>query len=91
MSGRNWPRVQVAQSQRQSARKAAGGSPRSKHPASGAVYSPAHETLKKSELVEALAELFADAAEGRLEDKKLAERVNSWIPSNVRETAAIAA
>jgi ParB family chromosome partitioning protein len=57
----------------------------------GPVYSPAHENRKKSELVEALALLFADAAEGRLEDKQLAGRVNGWIPANLREPSAIAA
>ena len=41
--------------------------------------------LKKSELVEILVKLFADAADGKLEDKKLAERLNSWLPSNLRE------
>ena len=50
----------------------------------GAVHAPAPER-KKSELVEALATLFADAAEGKLEDKELAERVNRWLPANVRE------
>ena len=39
---------------------------------------------KKSALVGVLAKFFADAAEGRLEDKQLAERVNSWLPSNLR-------
>lgn len=54
----------------------------------GPVYSPAHETRKKTELVEVLATLFADAAEGKLEDKALAERVNRWLPVNLREKAA---
>jgi ParB family chromosome partitioning protein len=40
---------------------------------------------KKSELVDVLAKLFTDAAQGTLEDKKLAERVNRWLPSNLRE------
>lgn len=51
----------------------------------GPVYSPAHETRKKTELVEALVTLFTDAAEGKLEDKQLAERVNRWLPVNLRE------
>ena len=49
---------------------------------------PAHTPSpdkKKSELVEALAKLFTDAAEGTVEDKKLAERLNQWLPSNLRE------
>ena len=50
----------------------------------GAVNAPAPER-KKSELVEVLVKLFADAAEGKLEDKPLAERVNRWLPSNLRE------
>jgi ParB family chromosome partitioning protein len=40
---------------------------------------------KKSELVEILAKLFADAADGKLEDKQLAKRMNEWLPSNMRE------
>ncbi|HEY4329536.1 MAG TPA: ParB/RepB/Spo0J family partition protein [Phycisphaerae bacterium] len=51
----------------------------------GAVYNPATETRKKWELVEALATLFADAAAGTLDDKKLADRVNGWLPANLRE------
>jgi hypothetical protein len=47
------------------------------------VQAPVSES-KKSALVEVLAKFFADAAEGRLEDKQLAERVNSWLPSNLR-------
>jgi hypothetical protein len=47
----------------------------------GKVYDPSRETRKKSELVEALANVFADAAEGTLEDEKLAGRVNTWQPS----------
>jgi hypothetical protein len=49
----------------------------------GAVHAPAPET-KKSALVEMLAKLFADAADGKLEDKQLAGRVNAWLPSNLR-------
>ncbi len=57
----------------------------------GPTYDPSRETRKKSELVEALALLFADAAEGKLEDKMLAERVNGRIPANLRETGSLAA
>jgi len=51
----------------------------------GKVYDPAKETGKKSELVDALAKLFSDAADGKLEDKQLAERANAWLPANLRE------
>jgi hypothetical protein len=34
--------------------------------------------------VHALAKLFSDAAEGKVEDKNLAERVNQWLPCNLR-------
>ena len=50
----------------------------------GPVHAPSPDR-KKSELVEMLDKLFADAAEGKLEDKQLADRVNSWLPSNLRE------
>ena len=56
----------------------------------GPVYGPARENRKKSELVTALATLFADAAEGRVEDARLAERVNAWLPANLRESATAA-
>jgi hypothetical protein len=36
-------------------------------------------------LVEVLAKLFSDAADGKLDDKELAERTNRWLPSNLRE------
>jgi len=36
-------------------------------------------------LVSELAKLFADAAEGRMEDAKVADRFNAWLPSNLRE------
>lgn len=49
----------------------------------GSAHAPAPET-KKSELVELLATLFADAANGSLEDKRLMARVNAWLPSNLR-------
>jgi ParB family transcriptional regulator, chromosome partitioning protein len=51
----------------------------------GPTYNPAVETRKKSELVDVLAKLFSDAADGKLEDKKLAERANRWLPANLRE------
>jgi hypothetical protein len=35
-----------------------------------------------------LATLFADGAEGRIEDAGLAERVNGWLPANLREPEA---
>lgn len=50
----------------------------------GPVHAPAPER-KKSELVDLLAKLFADAVEGTLEDKHLARRVNSWLPACLRE------
>jgi hypothetical protein len=49
----------------------------------GQINAPAPER-KKSELVEVLAKLFTDVAEGKLEDKLLVERVNSWLPANLR-------
>ena len=53
--------------------------------ASVRTYARAAELKKKSELVAELAKLFTDAAEGRLEDAKLAARLNAWLPSNLRE------
>jgi hypothetical protein len=53
----------------------------------GQIHAPPPER-KKSELVAELAKLFADAAEDKLEDKKLAERVNGWIPVNLRAAAS---
>jgi ParB family chromosome partitioning protein len=50
----------------------------------GPVHAPAPER-KKSELVDLLAKLFAEAVAGKLEDKQLAETVNRWLPSNLRE------
>jgi ParB family chromosome partitioning protein len=52
----------------------------------GPAYTPSPDA-KKTELVESLAALFSTAAEGKLEDKRLAERVNSWLPVNLREAA----
>lgn len=49
----------------------------------GKVNAPSPER-KKSELVEVVAKLFADAAEGKLEDNQLAKRLNAWLPSNLR-------
>ncbi len=51
----------------------------------GPVYAKAAETKKKSELVSELAKLFDDAANGRVEDAKLAAKLNEWLPSNLRE------
>jgi hypothetical protein len=50
----------------------------------GAAHAPA-ESKKKSELVSELARLFTDAAEGRMEDAKLAAALNAWLPSNLRD------
>lgn len=50
----------------------------------GAVHAPAAER-KKSELVEQLSKLFADAKSDKLEDKGLAEKLNLWLPANLRE------
>jgi ParB family chromosome partitioning protein len=52
----------------------------------GPVYARAAEGRKKSELVSELAKLFADAAEGRLEDAGLTSKLNTWLPSNLRES-----
>jgi hypothetical protein len=35
--------------------------------------------------VSELARLFTDAAEGRMEDAKLAAALNAWLPSNLRD------
>ena len=50
----------------------------------GPVYAKPAENKKKSELVSELAKLFADAAEGRMEDAKLAAKLNAWLPANLR-------
>lgn len=52
----------------------------------GPVHAPAPER-KKSELVEQLAELFTDAVDGKLEDKQIAQRLNTWLSANLREPA----
>ena len=49
----------------------------------GPAHAPAPER-RKSELIEVLAKLFADAVDGKLENEQLAKRVNSWLPSNLR-------
>jgi ParB/RepB/Spo0J family partition protein len=54
----------------------------------GPAYSAAAERKKKSELVSELAKLFADAAEGRMEDAKLAATFNEWLPANLRDTGS---
>ena len=55
----------------------------------GELQGPVHvapaESKKKSELVTELAKLFTDAAEGKLDDAKLAAKLNAWLPSNLRE------
>jgi hypothetical protein len=51
----------------------------------GAAYRPAAEQKKKSELVTELAAMFTDAAEGRLEDRELAGKLNAWLPANLRD------
>jgi len=51
----------------------------------GPVYARAAENKKKSELVSELAKLFDDAANGRLEDAKLAAKLNEWLPPNLRD------
>lgn len=50
----------------------------------GLPHAAAAEHKKKSELVEILAALFTDAADGKLADPALADRVNQWLPSNLR-------
>jgi hypothetical protein len=51
----------------------------------GPVYAKAAELKKKTELVSDLAKLFTEAAEGRMEDAKVADRFNAWLPSNLRD------
>jgi ParB family chromosome partitioning protein len=48
----------------------------------GPAYGPAAERKKKSELVAELAQLFADAAEGRMADAQFAAKLNAWLPAN---------
>ena len=56
----------------------------------GPIHGTEAQQMKKSELVESLARLFADAAEGKIKDPTLAARVNGWLPVNLRpeESAA---
>ena len=54
----------------------------------GPVYDPREERRKKTELVDAVAALFADAADGRLADATLVGRVNAWLPSNLSASVA---
>lgn len=49
----------------------------------GPTHAPAPDR-KKSELIEQLAQLFTDAAERELSDAALADRVNRWLPFNLR-------
>jgi hypothetical protein len=55
------------------------------HELCGPAHGSAAEHKKKSELVANLAKLFGDAAEGRLDDAKLATKLNTWLPANLRE------
>jgi hypothetical protein len=52
----------------------------------GAVHAP-DPARKKSELVDSLDKLFTHAAEGKLEDKRLADKLNTWLPVNLRPAA----
>lgn len=47
----------------------------------GPAFGSAAEKMKKSEMVKSLAELFAQAHAGQIEDEALAERLNRWQPS----------
>jgi ParB family chromosome partitioning protein len=51
----------------------------------GSAYGSAAEPRKKSELVTELTRLFTEAAEGRMEDAKVAAKFNGWLPSNLRD------
>ena len=51
----------------------------------GPAYGPAAERKRKPEIVAYLATLFADAAEGRVEDASLAAKLNAWLPANLRD------
>ena len=51
----------------------------------GPAFGPAAERKRKSEIVGELATLFADAAEGRVEDATLAAKLNAWLPANLRD------
>jgi len=49
----------------------------------GSVHAPAPEK-KKSELVEQLAGLFTAAATGKIPDTAMADKLNAWLPANLR-------
>jgi len=51
----------------------------------GPTYNPASESRKKSDLVDGLVKLFSDAANGTLDDKEVAKRLNQWLPVNLRD------
>jgi hypothetical protein len=57
----------------------------------GSKYGRASEMMKKSELVTELANLFADAADGRLRDEPLAAKLNHWLPANLRPQSTVVA
>lgn len=48
----------------------------------GPVHAPPPER-KKSDLVDQIQKLFADAATGNLEDKSLISKLNAWLPANL--------
>ncbi|MDZ4697103.1 MAG: ParB/RepB/Spo0J family partition protein [Deltaproteobacteria bacterium] len=52
----------------------------------GSAHAPSLDR-KKTELVDQLARLFADAATGKLNDKALADKLNAWLPANLRPEA----
>jgi len=45
----------------------------------GPTYAPAPER-KKSELVELLSRLFADGADGKVDEKQLSQKLLTWLP-----------
>jgi ParB family transcriptional regulator, chromosome partitioning protein len=49
----------------------------------GAAYGASAEKKKKSELVEQVTTLFADAVAGRVSDPDAASRVNQWLPAEL--------
>ena len=53
----------------------------------GPVHAP-DPSKKKSEIINSLLDLFNDAASGKLGDTKLVEKVNAWLPANLREPVA---
>ena len=54
----------------------------------GPAYAANAESKKKSELVADLAKMFAEAAEGGMEDADLAARLNAWLPFSLRPQQA---